>query len=46
MMLTHVQLSYEAGDIVVFEVLWEQLLSEPLLIQYTEVLTILGNEQK
>lgn len=45
-MLTHVQLSYETGDIVVFEVLREQLLSKPLLIQYTEVLAILGSKQK
>lgn len=45
-MLTHVQLSYETGDIVVFEVLREQLLSKPLLIQYTEVLTILGSKQQ
>lgn len=45
-MLTHVKLSYEAGDIVVFEVLGEQLLGKPLLIQDAEVLTILGNKQK
>lgn len=45
-MLTHVKLSYEAGDIVVFEVLGEQLLGKPLLIQNAEVLTILGNKQR
>lgn len=45
-MLTHVKLSYEAGDIVVFEVLGEQLLGKPLLIQNAEILTILGNKQK
>lgn len=45
-MLTHVKLSYEAGDIVVFEVLGEQLLGKPLFIQNAEILTILGNKQK
>lgn len=45
-MLTHVELPYEAGDIVVFEVLGEQLLGKPLLIQNAEILTILGNKQK
>lgn len=44
LMLTHVELSDEAGDVVVFEVLGEQLLGKPLLIQYAEVLTILGNK--
>lgn len=45
-MLTHVELPYEAGDIVVFEVLGEQLLGKPLLIQNAEILAILGNKQK
>lgn len=45
-MLTHVKLSYEARDIVVFEVLGEQLLGKPLLIQNAEVLAILGDKQK
>lgn len=46
LMLTHVELPYEAGDIVVFEVLGEQLLGKPLLIQNAEILAILGNKQK
>lgn len=46
LMLTHVELSDEAGDVVVFEVLGEQLLGKPLLIQDAEVLAILGNKRQ
>lgn len=39
--LTHIELSDEAGHVVVLEELWEDLLGKTLLIQHQEAVALL-----
>lgn len=44
--LTDVELTNEAGQVIVLEVLWKQLFGKPLLVQNAKVLAILEESRK
>ena len=39
--LTHIQLSYKAGHVIVLKKLWKDFLGEALFIQYQETVALL-----